>query len=129
MAPERRRFLAAAALAAASACLPLAAQTMPEPVMEVPMLDPWVPPEVRAKALPAAPTSGAALAAQVEAKLRRRFEAAAGPDGALTREQARAAGLGQVARHFGAIDRAGTGAVRFDDYKRFLSERGARLPR
>jgi hypothetical protein len=45
----------------------------------------------------------------------------------LTRQQANAAGLGFVARHFDQIDRQKAGAVRFEDVKRFLIERGAQL--
>ena len=90
---------------------------------ELPMLDPWVPPAVRAKAAAEAraePTEGAALRSQVEAKLKARFDAAAGQGGALTREQAAARGLGAVARDFDAIDRRGAGRVSFEDYRRFL---------
>ncbi|MGZ5106303.1 MAG: hypothetical protein ACXWHB_17265, partial [Usitatibacter sp.] len=69
----------------------------------------------------------AALDAQVEEMLRADFEKSA-TQGALTREAARAAGLGFVAENFDAIDAARRGAVRFEDLKRFLKERGARLP-
>jgi hypothetical protein len=107
------------------AALPLAAagQSAPAATSEVPMLDPWVPPAVREKStLRLAPrTEGAQLDAQVDAKLRARFDAAAGrPGGTLTREQARAAGLGAIARDFAAIDREGRGAVTFEDYRRYL---------
>ena len=89
------------------------------------MLDPWVPPEVRAKAMVAPPvaTEGEALRQQVRAKLKRRFDAAAGTAGTLTRDQARSAGLGAIADRFDAIDRAGRGVVRFEDYERFLELR------
>ena len=94
---------------------------------ETELCDPCVPPAVRAKAVRVAPeTRGNSLDAQVEAKLRQRFEAAAGPGGALTREQARAAGLGAIAEQFDAIDRAGRGAVRFEDYLRHLQARSGR---
>ena len=94
---------------------------------ETELCDPCVPPAVRAKAVRGAPeTRGASLEAQVEAKLRQRFEAVAGPGGSLTREQARAAGLGAIAQQFDAIDRAGRGAVRFEDYLRHLEARGGR---
>jgi hypothetical protein len=91
------------------------------------MCDPCVPPAVR-KSLQAerAATQGAALRAEIESRLRAPFDAAA-LEGLLTREQAQAAGLGHVARHFDAIDREGRGAIRFEDYKRFLRERGAAL--
>ena len=53
----------------------------------------------------------------------RRFEAAAGPERTLTRAQARSAGLGAIADQFDAIDRARRGAIRFEDYERFLELR------
>ena len=114
-----KRTIAVLACAAALRC------AAGEGVMERPMCDPCVPDALR-KQLPAtteAPTRGAALKAQVEAKLRASFDAAAA-GGTLTRSQARAAGLGFIDRHFDAIDREGRGAVRFEDYKRFLQERG-----
>lgn len=125
MRTDRRRLLpclVAATLLALPGAAP--AQQPGAAVAEVPMLDPWVPPAVRAKSS-AAPlpveTRGEALRAQVRAKLKRRFEAAAGAGGALTREQARAAGLGAIAAGFEAIDRGGRGAVTFEDYERFLA--------
>ncbi len=106
---------------AAVAAEPIAARA------EQPMRDPWVPPEAR-KRSQAAPTEGAALRAEVERKLRRAFDDAdVGRTGSVTRQQADAAGLGFVARHFDEIDRQGRGAVRFDDVRRYLVERGARL--
>ena len=92
-----------------------------------PLRDPWVPPEAR-KPSTAPPTEGAALRAQVERKLKQAFDAAdMGHTGALNRQQADAAGLGFIARHFDQIDRQKTGVVRFDDVKRYLVERGAQL--
>jgi hypothetical protein len=89
--------------------------------------DPWIPPALRA-VTPAAPTTGAALQAQVERKLRARFDAAdVEGTGALTREQARAAGLGLVANNFDRIDVGRTGKVTFEDLKRYLRSRGARF--
>jgi len=94
---------------------------------QTPLRDPWVPPEARKPSL-APPTEGAALRAQVERKLRQQFDAAdVGRTGALTRDQANAGGLGYITRHFDEIDRGKTGAVRFEDVKRFLRERGAAL--
>jgi hypothetical protein len=124
---ERRRFLAALAAATLLALPGYAlAQVANRAAAEVPMLDPWVPPHVREKAaagaMPAA-TEGDALREQVRAKLRRRFEAATGPEGTLTREQARSAGLGAIADQFDAIDRARRGTIRFEDYERFLELR------
>jgi len=115
-------------VAAALLALPAVAFAQPagKAVIEVPMLDPWVAPEVIEKARSAAPavaTEGAALRAQVRAKLKRRFDAAADSSGALTRERARSAGLGAIADQFGAIDRAGRGAIRFEEYERFLELR------
>ena len=97
-------------------------------VMERDWIEPWVPPAVAksAQALPA-PKRGAELRAEVERKLRADFDAAA-PGGTLTREQARAAGLGFITRHFDAIDRRGSGVVRFEDYRAFLKSRGGYLP-
>jgi hypothetical protein len=94
---------------------------------EQPLRDPWVPPESR-KASTAPPAEGAALRAQVERKLKKAFDAAdVNRTGSLTRQQASAAGLGFVARHFDQIDRQKTGTVRFDDVKRYLIEQGAQL--
>ncbi len=93
---------------------------------EQPMLDPWVPPAVREKAKPAPVAEGAALRAFIEKKLRDGFDAAS-KDGTLTREQARAAGLGYVADNFDAIDSRRLGAVRFEDVRRYLTQRGAKL--
>ena len=122
---DRRLFLAAAASALLALPAIIAAQAMPPASAEAPMLDPWVPPEVRAKAAiaPPAATKSAVLREQVRAKLKRRFDAAAGPAGMLTRDQARASGLGAIADHFEAIDASGRGAVRFEDYEKFLAGR------
>lgn len=125
---DRRRWLIATAACAALA-LPgvVHAQAVSgEAVFERPMIEPWVPPQLREKSTVAAPrTRDAALEAQVDRKLRARFEAAA-TGGVLTREQARAAGLGDIAANFDAIDRAGRGAVRYEDYRAFLRGRSSR---
>jgi hypothetical protein len=90
-------------------------------------VDPWVPPTVRKSAVAkTAPTKGPELRAEIEQRLRAPFDAAA-RDGVLTREQAAAAGLGLIVQNFDSIDRGGRGAIRFEDYKRFLKERGAQL--
>jgi hypothetical protein len=118
--PNRRALLFALGLCA---CGAQAAATL-----EMPLLDPWVPPALRKQRVAVPPSSGAALRAQVEGKLRAAFEAAAQPHGGtLTRDAARDAGLGFIASHFDAIDRGASGRVRFEDYKRFLQERGALL--
>jgi hypothetical protein len=89
--------------------------------------DPWVPPATRASAAAqpvTQPSRGAALQAQVERKLRRRFEAAdTAGTGRITREQALAAGLGRVADDFDRIDQAGAGSVSFEDVTRYLRSR------
>jgi hypothetical protein len=96
--------------------------------METPLLDPWVPPALRKHRIVEPASEGPALRAQVERKLRSAFEdAAKAHGGTFTREQARASGFGFIAEHFAAIDRRGAGIVRFEDYKRFLRERGAAL--
>ena len=113
---------AVAAAAALAGALPAMAQTM-----ETPMLDPWVPPAVR-KAAPRPPAGGEALKAEVERKLRADFDAAdVERAGTLTREQARAAGLGYIVKSFERIDAAGTGRVAFGDVKRYLRAQGANL--
>jgi hypothetical protein len=118
---ELRWIVAAGAIAFA---LPLGAFAQGA-AAEVPMLDPWVPPAVRAKAAATRvePAEGAALRAEVEAKLKSRFDAAAGDGGTLTREQAAARGLGGIARDFEAIDRRGAGRISFEDYRQFLRAR------
>jgi len=99
----------------------------PPATIETTIRDPWVPPELRTPA-PTPATQGAALRAQVERKLRQAFDAAdLSHSGSLTRQQANAGGLGFVARHFDEIDRQKSGAVRFEDVKRYMVERGAKL--
>jgi hypothetical protein len=117
-----------ALVAAAIACgLPGIAQAQSEPAVQTEARDPWVPPALRG-VKPAPATEGAALQAQVERKLRARFDAAdVDRTGALTRSQAQAAGLGIVAKNFDRIDTAGTGKVTFEDLKRYLRSRGAKL--
>lgn len=122
-------ILAALAIAAqlAAASQDVGAAEPMAVTIERPLRDPWVPPELR-KAPAAAPTEGPALRAQVERKLKAAFDAAdRSRSGSLTREQANAAGLGFVAKHFEQIDRQRAGAVRFEDVKRYLIEQGARL--
>jgi hypothetical protein len=110
------------------AALPLFAQApvSPPATSAGPMVDPWVPPALR-KPVAVPPSQGAELRAQVERKLKTAFDAAADSTGALTRPRASAAGLGLIAQHFDEIDRSGTGAIRFEDVKRFLQQRGAQL--
>jgi len=99
----------------------------PPATVETTIRDPWVPPELRTPA-PTPATQGAALRAQVERKLKTGFDRAdVGRSGTVTRDQARAAGLGYIVKHFDDIDRQRAGAVSFDDVKRFLRGRGAQL--
>jgi carboxypeptidase C (cathepsin A) len=102
---QARRALAAPP-AAADTATPAAA--LPEAALQTPHRGPWVPPAARAAArleASAHPAQHAqSLQAQAEARLRLRFEAAAGPAGRLTRDQARAAGMAAVAR---ALDEQG----------------------
>ncbi|HEX4522830.1 MAG TPA: EF-hand domain-containing protein [Casimicrobiaceae bacterium] len=99
----------------------------PPGTIETTIRDPWVPPELRTPVRGPAP-QGAALRAQVERKLKAGFDAAdVNRSGTVTREQARAAGLGYIVRHFDDIDSQRAGAVSFDDVKRFLRARGAQL--
>jgi hypothetical protein len=122
--------LAVAALAlAASPTLSAQAQQAHSPpaTVEAPMRDPWVPPELRKPAAVAAP-QGAALRARVERKLKASFDAAdVNRSGTVTREQARAAGLGYIVKHFDEIDLQRAGAVSFEDVKRYLRSKGAQL--
>jgi hypothetical protein len=97
------------------------------PAAQREMCDPCVPPALRNAPVPKrASAEGPALRSEVEQRLRAPFDAAA-REGVLTREQAAAAGLGFIVRNFAAIDRAGRGSIRFEDYKAFLKERGAAL--
>lgn len=87
--------------------------------------DPWVPPAQR-QASAERPPAGAELEAQVQARLKRRFDAAdTRRSGLLTRDEARRAGLGFVVRDFEQIDSARRGSVSFDDVQRHLSRRAA----
>ncbi|HSW04136.1 EF-hand domain-containing protein [Aquabacterium sp.] len=87
--------------------------------------DPWVPPAARIRSTEP-PTEGAALQAQVAAKLRQRFDAAdSGRYGSITRDQAQRAGLGFVSRHFDQIDARRSGSISFDELQRYLARRDA----
>ena len=122
--------LAVAGLALAlGEALPARAQPAQSPpgTIETPIRGPWVPPELR-KPAPSPAPQGAALRAQVERKLKAGFDAAdVNRSGTVTREQARAAGLGYIVNHFDEIDRQRAGAVSFEDVKHFLRARGAQL--
>jgi hypothetical protein len=128
---SRRLLLAAAVcgVAFAGGFSLTASAVEPAPAtMEIPLLDPWVPPAVRAKSAAAAQVTAGTLREQVEKKLKDGFDAAdVQRSGALTIEQARAAGLGYIANNFEQIDRRKAGAVRFEDVKAFLKAKGAAL--
>ena len=118
-----------------SAAAPLAAETpvhggaMPAASFETTQRDPALPETLRG-ITPAPPSQGAALAAEVEQRLREQFESAgeAKRAGVITRGEARAAGLGFIANNFDAIDVNRTGAVSFEDVLTFMRSRGAKLP-
>ena len=117
----------AALVLAALAAMPASAAPAGDAAVQTPLRDPWVPPALR-RAASAPQTEGAALRAQVERKLRASFDAAdRSGSGTLTREQARAAGFGIVADNFDRIDSGRNGRVSFEDLKRYLRQRGARL--
>jgi hypothetical protein len=92
-----------------------------------PLQDPMLPASARAAARAMKPAGNAELRAQVERKLRARFEEADVEHlGSITREQAQTAHLGLVVKNFDAIDSAHQGRVTFEDFRRFLRARGAR---
>jgi hypothetical protein len=92
-----------------------------------PLQDPMLPASARAAARAMKPSRDAELRAQVERKLRTRFEEADVEHlGSITREQAQVAHLGLVVKNFDAIDLAHQGRVTFEDFRRFLRTRGAR---
>jgi hypothetical protein len=128
--PRRKLALAGAALALVIGGVPsayAATAQSPPATIETTIRDPWVPPELRTLAATPAPQR-AALRAQVERKLKSGFDRAdVDRSGTVTRDQARAAGLGYIVNHFDDIDRQRAGAVSFDDVKRFLRGRGAQL--
>ena len=120
-------FIVVVLFAALPSAATLAQSIEPTGPIQTEARDPWVPHALRNVA-PAPATEGAALQAQVERKLRASFDAAdVARVGSLTREQAEAAGLGVVAKNFNRIDTAGTGKVTFEDVKRYLRSRGAKL--
>ncbi|AOJ67676.1 MULTISPECIES: EF-hand domain-containing protein [Burkholderia] len=86
--------------------------------------DPYVPPAAR-KPTAGTQTSGAALHAQVVRKLQRQFAAADADNTGLTEAQAKAAGLGYVAKNFKQIDANHTGRVSFSDVQRYIQSQSA----
>jgi hypothetical protein len=96
---------------------------MPRAVFEAKVRDPSLPESMRSLA-PSPPTHGKAFEAQVTQRLRDLFDSAhASVPGRLTKEEARAAGLGFIAAHFDEIDAARSGSVSFDDFERYLAGR------
>jgi carboxypeptidase C (cathepsin A) len=114
---------------AAPAETPPSSAAMPPAVFETALRDPSLPEPLRHLA-PEPPAHGKAFEAQVSQRLRSLFDAAQGREpGRLTKEEARAAGLGFVAAHFDAIDAARRGSVTFEDFERYLAERQGGRPR
>jgi hypothetical protein len=111
------RVLRAFWLAVAAGALAFGAMAQPA------LRDPAVPEALR-HARPAAETRGEALQAQVQAKLRARFDAADTTGaGHITQSQAQAAGLGYVARHFDEIDAGRHGSVSWAQVQAWLAQR------
>lgn len=112
----RRQALAATAALLASFCAGAATSVLRDPAL----------PEALRHTRPAPASEGEALQAQVDAKLRSRFEAAdTSGQGHISRAQAEAAGLGFVARHFDAIDSAGHGSVSWAQIQAYIAHRAA----
>jgi len=124
---SRIRVTGATLALAIAAAMPTArAADPPAPaVIETPYRDPYVPPQSRPPQPPEA-KRGAALQAQAQGELAAAFAAAdTAHKGTLTRDEARAGGLGYIANHFDDIDTAKRGAVSFDDVVRYLDARRA----
>ncbi|KUZ69875.1 hypothetical protein WI36_01800 [Burkholderia ubonensis] len=128
---KKRFIVIAAALACGSLAISLSAfaqasdAAAPVRSRQAQLGDPYVPPAAR-KPTSGTQTTGAALHAQVVAKLARQFRAADTQNtGSVTEAQARAAGLGYVANHFRQIDSTGSGRVSFSDVQRYMQTRDA----
>ncbi|KVA13080.1 MULTISPECIES: EF-hand domain-containing protein [Burkholderia] len=128
---KKRFIVIAAALACGSLAISLSAfaqasdAAAPVRSRQAQLGDPYVPPAAR-KPTAGTQTTGAALHAQVVAKLARQFRAADTQNtGSVTEAQARAAGLGYVANHFRQIDSTGSGRVSFSDVQRYMQTRDA----
>jgi carboxypeptidase C (cathepsin A) len=118
-----------AAAATLAAVTPASSAVSPPATFETTKRDPVLPERLQA-ITPAPPTQGDAFAAEVVQRLRDEFEAApqAKRAGGITRDEARAAGLGFVANNFDAIDANHTGRVTFEDVLGFMRSQGAKLP-
>ncbi|RQS70809.1 EF-hand domain-containing protein [Burkholderia sp. Bp8963] len=127
---KKRFFVVAAALACGSivtsvSAVAQASDATPVRSRQAQLGDPYVPPAAR-KPTAGTQTTGAALHAQVVAKLARQFRAADTQNtGTVSEAQARAAGLGYVANHFKQIDSTGSGRVSFSDVQRYMQQQGA----
>ena len=115
--------------AAAPAETPASAAAMPPAVFETHVHGPSLPESIRGLA-PSPPSHGNAFEAEVTQRLRDLFDSAHGHEaGRLTKEEARAAGLGFVAKHFDEIDAARAGSISFEDFQRYLAGSAAQRPR
>jgi hypothetical protein len=115
---------AAATLLHAGAQTPAAEANSPAVVRSAPIYpDPYVPPALR-KPLRDAASGPMLLRYQAMQKLKKRFDAAdLDGNGALSRDEARQAGLGFVEKNFDHIDTAQRGNVSFDELKAYLIQR------
>ncbi|MFZ6645487.1 EF-hand domain-containing protein [Undibacterium sp. TJN25] len=129
-------FLICSLICAGSWAQEKTASSPPPQILQPPHADPYVPPEKRI-APTQAPASGAALQEQAMQKLKKQFDAAdARRSGTLTAEQARAAGLGYVAKNFSHIDARSSGRVSFEQVRQYMEQEqqkqkqkaGAHLP-
>ncbi|AOK28712.1 hypothetical protein WS67_10205 [Burkholderia singularis] len=101
-----------------------ASDTQPARHGQAQLGDPYVPPAAR-KPTAGTQTTGDELHAQVVRKLQRQFAAADAGNAGLTEAQAKAAGLGYVAKNFKQIDVNRTGRVSFSDVQRYLQSQSA----
>jgi hypothetical protein len=65
---------------------------------------------------------------ELNKRLKSRFDAAAGLDGKLTEQKARAAGWGFVADHFADIDKSGEGSVGLVQIQNYMGVRSPLTP-
>ncbi|AIO68375.1 EF-hand domain-containing protein [Burkholderia oklahomensis] len=117
-------FAAGLAFTQAAFAQEVASDARPDRHTQAQLGDPYVPPAAR-KPTAGTQTSGAALHAQVVRKLQRQFAAADANNTGLTEAQAKAAGLGYVAKNFKQIDANRTGRVSFSDVQRYIQSQSA----